>query len=71
MKKIMVLMVVLIMVTMLSGSVLAGSGPAPKSGDGVSDGSGMDNQIQNGEPNIDSPGPAPNSGDGVSDGSGF
>jgi len=47
-------------------------GPAPNSGDGVSDGSGLDSP--NG-PNAagqgaGSVGPAPNSGDGVSDGSG-
>ncbi|MBW2967239.1 hypothetical protein KY362_02010 [Candidatus Woesearchaeota archaeon] len=47
------------------------TGPVPNSGDGVPDGSGMDNRIQNGEPGIESPGPAPNSGDGVHDGSGF
>ena len=44
--------------------------PAPNSGDGVSDGSGLDNVP---EPSGDgvTPGPAPNYGDGVSDGSGF
>lgn len=41
-------------------------GPAPNSGDGVSDGSGFD-----GDPTSPGDGPAPNSGDGVSDGSGF
>ncbi|WP_455368494.1 hypothetical protein [[Eubacterium] cellulosolvens] len=46
-------------------------GPAPNSGDGVPDGSGMDNQFQNGDPEVESPGPAPNSGDGIPDGSGF
>ena len=40
-------------------------GPAPYSGDGIPDGSGMDNWLNGG------PGPAPNSGDGVPDGSGF
>lgn len=53
-----------------------GPGPAPNSGDGVSDGSGMD--APNG-PNGDGTsaagnglnGPAPNSGDGVPDGSGM
>lgn len=44
-----------------------GPGPAPNSGDGVSDGSGMDGQ--NGDP--DGHGPAPNSGDGIPDGSGM
>ncbi len=40
-------------------------GPAPYSGDGISDGSGMDDWLNGG------PGPAPNAGDGVPDGSGF
>ena len=45
-------------------------GPAPSSGDGVSEGSGFDREFW---PNDDSPGigPAPNSGDGEPDGSGF
>ena len=46
-------------------------GPAPNSGDGIPDGSGMDNRFQNGDPEAESPGPAPNSGDGIPDGSGF
>ena len=46
-------------------------GPAPNSGDGIPDGSGMDNQFQNGDPGVESQGPAPNSGDGIPDGSGF
>lgn len=40
-------------------------GPAPNSGDGVSDGSGLTHPDSPGQ------GPAPNSGDGISDGSGF
>lgn len=51
--------------------VFSSNGPAPNSGDGISDRSGMD--TQNG-PNSDtgnSDGPAPNSGDGDSDGSGW
>ena len=47
------------------GSPYGLDGPAPNSGDGVSDGSGFEN------PSTPGPGPAPNSGDGVSDGSGF
>jgi hypothetical protein len=44
------------------------AGPAPNSGDGISDGSGLTPEPAGpGE----TPGPAPNSGDGVSDGSGF
>jgi len=45
-------------------------GPAPNSGDGIPDGSGMDDPA-NGNPDANSPGPAPNSGDGIPDGSGF
>jgi hypothetical protein len=45
-------------------------GPAPNSGDGISDGSGMDDPL-NGNPDASSSGPAPNSGDGISDGPGF
>jgi hypothetical protein len=71
MKKILVLLVVLFLAAIFCGNVLAGSGPAPNSGDGVSDHSGMDNPFQVGDPDVESPGPAPNSGDGVSDGSGF
>ena len=41
-------------------------GPAPNSGDGISDGSGFE-----GDPSSPGEGPAPNSGDGVPDGSGF
>jgi len=52
-------------------------GPAPNSGDGISDGSGWDEVMD--ELSLQEiitgtsykPGPAPNSGDGVPDGSGF
>lgn len=58
----------------LAASLLAlacGTGPAPNSGDGVSDGSGMDTQIgPQGDSGV-TEGPAPNSGDGIPDGSGF
>ena len=47
------------------------TGPAPNSGDGIPDGSGMDNRLQNGKPDGVSPGPAPNSGDGIPDGPGW
>jgi hypothetical protein len=43
-------------------------GPAPNSGDGVSDGSGFDEDMPFFGLGI---GPAPNSGDGIPDGSGF
>jgi hypothetical protein len=61
---------VVVSVLMFNYSALAnedGHGPAPNSGDGISDGSGMDGH--NGD--SDGHGPAPNSGDGVSDGSGM
>ena len=61
---------VLVTANMLLGVVAAANttGPAPKSGDGVSDGSGFEDSHWKNE---DSPGPAPNSGDGIPDGSGF
>ena len=65
-----VLVFVVISALIFNFSALAGrdsQGPAPNSGDGISDGSGMDGQ--NG--NSGGFGPAPSSGDGVSDGSGL
>jgi len=50
-------------------SAASAVGPAPNSGDGISDGSGMDQR--NGNEMSPGIGPAPNSGDGISDGSGF
>jgi len=69
---IVITLVAMLVATMFGGLAMAGiqEGPAPNSGDGVSDGSGMDTS-PNGNPNANSPGPAPNSGDGVSDGPGF
>lgn len=60
----------LILFSMFCGTVAAENtvGPAPNSGDGVSDGSGFPESHWQNE---DSPGPAPNSGDGIPDGSGF
>jgi hypothetical protein len=54
------------------GFAVAGEheGPAPNSGDGIPDGSGMEIP-SNGNPDSNSPGPAPNSGEGISDGPGF
>lgn len=46
-------------------------GPAPNSGDGIPDGSGMPTQPAPQSDNGVSVGPAPNSGDGVPDGSGI
>ena len=65
------LVIAAIMLLLAAGSSLAiadgvgPNGPAPNSGDGIPDGSGMDDWPNGG------PGPAPNSGDGIPDGSGF
>lgn len=69
---IVVALVAMFVATMFGGPAIAGvqEGPAPNSGDGNPDGSGMD-PFPNGNPNAESPGPAPNSGDGIPDGSGF
>jgi hypothetical protein len=74
MKRIILMMLVILIA--FSGVAMADngpSGPAPNSGDGVSDGSGMDSPSgPNGDgQGEDGPGPAPNSGDGVSDGPGW
>lgn len=63
----------MLVAAMFCGSAMASLqvGPAPNSGDGDPDGSGMDSPFQNGNPDVESPGPAPNSGDGIPDGSGF
>ncbi len=71
MKKIIgIVLMAMLVATMLGQNLIASLqvGPAPNSGDGVSDGSGI---IP--EPNGDGValGGAPNSGDGVSDGSGW
>lgn len=71
MKKLVALIALFLLLGGSVWSVMAGSGPAPNSGDGVSDGSGMDTQNGPNSDAGDSPGPAPNSGDGVSDGSGM
>ena len=47
------------------------AGPAPNSGDGISDGSGVDSPNGANADGDVGEGPAPNSGDGTSDGSGF
>jgi hypothetical protein len=47
-----------------------GAGPAENAGDGISDGSGMDDHQGNDE-GSPGEGPAPSSGDGINDGSGF
>lgn len=60
----------LVLASMVCGIAAASVGPAPNSGDSVSDGSGFE---QPNYQNEDNPGvgPAPNSGDGTPDGSGF
>ena len=75
-KLLLILILVAVSALMFNFSALAdkdgsgpaiGHGPAPNSGDGIPDGSGMDgrNRASKGH------GPAPNSGDGVHDGSGM
>ena len=59
----------LLVLIMLVAQAFA-TGPAPNSGDGISDGSGFTTRAPNGT-SVVAPGPAPNSGDGISDGSGF
>lgn len=58
-----------------AGASTSSTGPAPNSGDGVPDGSGMDmDNVACQSVGLDQCpglGPAPNSGDGVPDGSGF
>ena len=79
MRRILASLVALTIACMVSAA-LAGEegprGPAPNSGDGISDGSGYENAPpnrpnDNGGEDTEPCGPAPNSGDGVPDGSGF
>jgi len=74
MKKICAILLIttILTLTLMTGFVAASNatGPAPNSGDGISDGSGF-NQPNQQQPNPPGNGPAPNSGDGISDGSGF
>jgi hypothetical protein len=68
MKKIIILILMITLLSMSFGCNTIASycpGPAPNSGDGVSDGSGLN------EPFGSGPAGAPNSGDGIPDGSGF
>lgn len=68
MKKMMTLLMALVLMFAV-GSIMvyAGTGPAPNSGDGISDGSGFDSPAG---PSSGTAG-APNSGDSTSDGSGW
>jgi len=65
------LVIIAIIIVLVAGSSVAvassvgPNGPAPNSGDGIPDGSVMDDWPNGGR------GSAPNSGDGVPDGSGF
>ena len=75
-KLILILMVVFTIAVTIPGWSPAANGPAgpaPNSGDGVSDGSGFeDPNGPNDEGDGDGgPGPAPNSGDGIPDGPGW
>jgi len=70
MRRLLVLLLALVFAVGGMMAVYAGisPGPAPNSGDGVSDGSGL-HPLPAGDG--EARGPAPNSGDGISDGSGF
>ena len=63
------LLLLIVMLTFIAGGFgnlsIAGDGPAPNSGDGISNGSGFDKGGDRDDKG------APNSGDGISDGSGF
>ncbi len=61
------IMLVVLLTMGLVAVAAAGHGPAPRSHDGVSDGSGLEAPfgLSGGV------GPAPNAGDGIPDGSGF
>ncbi|MCD4721278.1 MAG: hypothetical protein K8S13_15665 [Desulfobacula sp.] len=71
MKKVIALLTIVFVLGFGTIPGIAGDGPAPNSGDGISDGSGMDTQNGPNGNNETAPGPAPNSGDGIPDGSGF
>ena len=72
MTKIAIMACLTIGILAIAGNAMAGDGPAPNSGDGVSDGSGFEPE-PNGEGVFgDGYGePAPNSGDGIPDGPGW
>ena len=72
MKKIGIAMLVLVFASMVCGIASASTavGPAPNSGDCISDGSGFDQPNRQSQDSLGM-GPAPNSGDGIPDGSGF
>ncbi len=66
MKKIMALIILLTFLAVSFGTMaIAADGPAPNSGDGIPDGSGLDNGGDRDDKG------APNSGDGIPDGSGW
>lgn len=74
-KTIVIVACLLVVIVGIAGNTIAaGTGPAPISGDCISDGSGFDSSNgPNGEGDSGNghSGPAPNSGDGIPDGSGW
>jgi len=64
-KIIMLILIVAFLMISFGCTTIANNGPAPNSGDGISDGSGLEAPFGVG------PAEAPNSGGGISDGSGF
>ncbi len=59
MKKVILFLVAIFILGIYAGPVMAGDGPAPKSGDGISDGSGMETQKDPKNDSTDSPVPVP------------
>jgi hypothetical protein len=64
-KVVAVLTAATVFIVLAAGIAMAGNGPAPNAGDGISDGSGLESPFGGGL------GGAPNAGDGIPDGSGF
>ena len=73
MRRSVTLLLTALLVLFTAVAVLASAdGPAPNSGDGISDGSGFETPPgPEGDGSGDAFGPAPNAGDGVPDGSGL
>lgn len=62
---------VMLAIIIFSATVMTGRGPAPSSGDGISEGPGWSGDWINEDNPGEVPGPAPNAGDGVPDGPGW
>lgn len=71
MRKIITIVLILGLFMMAGINVPSAMGPAPNSGDGVSDGSGLESPFYNGDSDVDSHGPSLCAGDGIPDSSCF